>query len=93
MAEDVGVQEGAGEVSEEEGADEGARDGAGEGDVVVGGADVGGEGGGGEGCAVGEDVVRGLEVEGFFDFGVGRGEEVEEDEGGEEEGEGLWGGC
>ena len=94
VAEDVGVQEGAGEVCEEEGADEGAWDGAGEGDVVVGGADVGGEGGGGEGGAVGEDVVRGLEVERFFDFGVGCGEEVEEDEGGEEEGEGgLWGFC
>ncbi|KFY82641.1 hypothetical protein V500_10411 [Pseudogymnoascus sp. VKM F-4518 (FW-2643)] len=92
VAEDVGVEEGAGEVREEEGADEGPGDGAGEGDVVVGGADVGGEGGGCEGCAVDEDVVRGLEVEGFFDFGVGRGEEVEEDERGEEEGEGgLWG--
>ena len=43
MAEGVGVEEGAGELGEEEGADEGAWDGAGEGDVVVGGMDVGGE--------------------------------------------------
>lgn len=30
--------------------------------------------------AVGEDVVRSLEIEGLLDFGVWRGEEVEEDE-------------
>lgn len=37
------------------------------------------------GRAVGEDVVGGLEVEGFFDFGVGRCEEVQQRDGEEEE--------
>lgn len=32
-----------------------------------------------DGDAVGGDVVDGLDVEGFLDFGVGRDEEVEED--------------
>lgn len=31
------------------------------------------------GETVGEDVVRGLDVEGFFDFGVGCEEEVDDD--------------
>ncbi|TFB03959.1 hypothetical protein CCMA1212_003610 [Trichoderma ghanense] len=52
------------------------RHGAGEGEVVVRrgqpGVDVA------RGRAVGEDVVRGLQVEGFFDFGVGGAEEVQE---------------
>lgn len=37
------------------------------------------------GRAVGEDVVGGLEVEGFLDFGVGRCEEVQQRHGEEEE--------
>ena len=39
-----------------------------------------------DGSAVDEDVVRGLEVEGFLDFSVGCYEEVEE---GDEEEEGI----
>lgn len=39
------------------------------------------------GDAVAEDVVRGLEVEGFLDLGVGGDEQVEEDDGGDEQGE------
>lgn len=35
-----------------------------------------------------EDVVHGLQVEGFLDFSVGREEEVEEDGGGYESQEG-----
>jgi hypothetical protein len=38
--------------------------------------------------AVDEDVVGGLDVEGFLDFCVGRCEEVDEDESWEDEGEG-----
>lgn len=37
------------------------------------------------GGAVDEDVVRGLEVEGLFDFGVGGGEEVQQRHDEEEE--------
>jgi hypothetical protein len=40
--------------------------------------------------AVHEDVVDGLDVEGFFDFGVRRDEEVEQDGGGDE---GVEGPC
>jgi hypothetical protein len=58
------------DCGEEEGADEGAGDGAGEGYVVVG-VEEGGVEEVGEGKAVGEDVVGCLNVEGFFDFGVG----------------------
>ncbi|KAK1253723.1 hypothetical protein MKX07_001800 [Trichoderma sp. CBMAI-0711] len=61
---------------EEHRPDERPRHGAGERKVVVRrrqpGMDVA------RGCAVGEDVVRGLQVEGFFDFGVGGAEEVQE---------------
>jgi hypothetical protein len=38
--------------------------------------------------------MRSLDIEGFFDFGIGGEEEVEQDYGGEEEGEeGIWSGC
>lgn len=62
--------------------------GAGEREVVVRGREprvdvVGGR-------AVGEDVVGGLEVEGLFDFGVGRCEEVQQRDGEEEEIYALW---
>ena len=36
-----------------------------------------------EGHSVGYYVVRGLDVEGFLDFGIGCNEEVEEDDGGD----------
>jgi hypothetical protein len=65
-----------GDEGEEESADEGPGNGAGEGDVIVGREESGVKGV--EGEAVGEDVVGCLDVEGFFDFGVGSEEEVEE---------------
>lgn len=59
------------------------RHGAGEAEVVIRGgeplADVV------RGRAVDEDVVRGLEVEGLFDFGVGGGQEVQQRHDEEEE--------
>ena len=76
---------GLGKSGQEDGADKGAGDGAGEGEVVVGGGepvmDVGGRG------AVNENIVGGLHVEGLLDLGVGGDDEVQEDEGGDQEGE------
>lgn len=63
------------DTRQDDGANEGAGHGAGKGQVVVGLEEARVDGR--RGCPVGEDVVSGLEVEGFLDLGVGGEEDVQ----------------
>lgn len=76
------VDEGPAEAGEQHGADKCAGHRAGEFEVVVGGPKTGGNVVGGR--AVDEDVVGGLDVEGFLYFCVRGQDEVEGDEGWDE---------
>lgn len=73
------------QAGEDDRADKGARHGAGEREVVVGGAQAAADVD--DGRAVDEDVVRGLQVEGLLDLGVGGDDEVDE---GDEDEEGVY---
>lgn len=63
------------DTRQDDGANERAGHGAGKGQVVVGLEEARVDGR--HGCPVGEDVVGGLEVEGFLDLGVGGEEDVQ----------------